>query len=70
MAGRGAGYFKTGLHVSYPIVSKDNPAPSLKDKPMANLFLNILESHGINQSTFGSTGTSAYGTSTLSEIKA
>jgi len=70
MAGKGGGYLKTGLHVSYPIFSKDSPAPSLKDRPLADLFLTVLGAYGINQSTFGSTGTSAYGKSLLTEIKA
>lgn len=70
-AGKAGGYLKTGQHISYDISSRGNPEPSLNDKPMADLFLNVLESFNINQSTFGTTNSSdPYGTSTLSEIKA
>ena len=70
-AGKAGGYLKTGQHISYNISSRNNPEPSLNDKPMADLYLNVLESFNINQSTFGTTnGSTPYGTSTLAEIKA
>ena len=70
-AGKAGGYLKAGQHISYDISSRGRPEPSLNDKPMANLFLNVLESFNINQSTFGTINSSdPYGTSTLSEIKA
>lgn len=70
-AGKAGGYLTGGKHVAYDIRSRNNPAPSLNDKPMADLFLNVLEAFDINQSTFGLTESGApYGTSPLSEIKA
>lgn len=70
-AGKAGGYLRGGQHISYQVNSRNNPEPSLSDKPMANLFLNVLEAFNVNQTTFGSIGNGqAYGTSSLLEIKA
>lgn len=70
-AGGAGGYLNGGQHISYPFTRTYQPEPSLNDTPMANLYLNVLEAFGINQGSFGTLEDGqAYGTSTLSEIKA
>jgi hypothetical protein len=68
VVGKGGGKFKTGQHIIYPHTSGNGP--SVKgDKPMANLFINVLQAFGINQSTFGTDGVNPYGTAPLAELE-
>jgi hypothetical protein len=69
VAGRAGGRFRTGQHIVYPHSGSGGPS-NKSDMPMANLFLNFLHAFGINQTTFGTDGSSPYGTKPLSEISA
>jgi hypothetical protein len=69
-AGRAGGRFKTDQHVTYAMKSRDQPEPSLSDRPMADLFLNILGAFDIERDTFGTTGDEPYGKAPLAELEA
>ena len=73
VAGGAGGAFATGRHISYPSTA-DSGAGAIGtarrgDKPLANLYISIMQAFGLNVSTFGSVdGTTPYGTGPLSEL--
>ena len=69
VAGKAAGRFRTGQHIVYPHSGASGPS-SKTDVPLANLYLNVLQAFGIDQSTFGSDGSSPYGQRPLPELSA
>jgi hypothetical protein len=67
VAGAAGGRWKPGRHINYP--HKGSGGPSNKtDTPMANLFVSALQAFNIEQTTFGTDGSAAYGTKPLSEL--
>jgi hypothetical protein len=67
VAGSAGGRWKPGRHIAY--AHKGSGGPSNKtDTPMANLFVSALQAFNINQSSFGTDGTAAYGTKPLAEL--
>jgi hypothetical protein len=74
VAGRAGGAFATGRHILYPS-TPDKGAGAVEtarraDKPLANLYISILQAFGLDVSTFGSVdGTTPYGTGPLSELR-
>jgi hypothetical protein len=73
VAGKLGGAFSPGRHIVYPS-TPDNGAGAIStarraDKPLANLYISIMQAFGLNVSTFGSVdGTTPYGTGPLSEL--
>jgi hypothetical protein len=74
LAGRAGGAFATGRHISYPS-TPDKGAGAIgtarrADKPLANLYISIMQAFGLDVTTFGSVdGTTPYGTGPLSELR-
>jgi hypothetical protein len=73
VAGGAGGRFKTGRHIAYPSTAdRGNGAMETArrgDMPLANLYISIMQSFGMDVSTFGSVdGTTPYGTRPLSEL--
>lgn len=72
VVGKAGGRWKAGQHIVYASKKStgDKETQRKADKPMANLFLSVLDAFGIPQSTFGHDDTgAAYGTSRLSELE-
>jgi hypothetical protein len=69
LAGRAGGKFRTGQHIVYPHSGSSGPS-NKTDMPLANLYLNILQAFGLNQSTFGTDGSNPYGQKPLGELQA
>jgi hypothetical protein len=73
VAGGAGGAFATGRHINYPS-TPDSGSGAIgtarrADKPLANLYISIMQAFGLNVSTFGSVdGTTPYGTGPLSEL--
>jgi len=73
VAGAAGGRFKTGRHIAYPS-TPDRGAGAMEtarrgDMPLANLYISVMQSFGMDVSTFGSVdGTTPYGTKPLSEL--
>ena len=73
LAGSAGGAFATGRHINYPS-TPDSGSGSIgtarrADKPLANLYISIMQAFGLDVSTFGSTdGTTPYGTKPLAEL--
>jgi hypothetical protein len=67
VGGKAAGRFRTGQHLVYPHSGSGGPS-NKSDMPLANLYLNVLQAFGINQSTFGTDGSNPYGTRPLAEL--
>jgi hypothetical protein len=73
VAGRAGGAFSTGRHIHYAS-TPDNGAGAIgtarrADKPLANLYISIMQAFGLNVSTFGTVdGTTPYGTGPLTEL--
>jgi hypothetical protein len=74
VAGRAGGAFVTGRHINYPS-TPDSGSGAIgtarrADKPLANLYISIMQAFGLDVSTFGSVdGTTPYGTGPLSELR-
>jgi len=74
LAGGAGGAFATGRHINYPS-TPDNGSGAIgtarrADKPLANLYISIMQAFGMNVSTFGSVdGSTPYGTGPLSELR-
>ena len=73
VAGRAGGAFSTGRHIHYAS-TPDNGAGAIgtarrADKPLANLYISIMQAFGLNVGTFGSVdGTTPYGTGPLIDL--
>ncbi|HMF44976.1 MAG TPA: DUF1552 domain-containing protein [Polyangia bacterium] len=73
LAGRAGGAFATGRHIHYAS-TPDSGAGSVEtarraDKPLADLYISIMQAFGLDVTTFGSVdGTTPYGTAPLSEL--
>ena len=73
LAGRAGGAFATGRHIHYPS-TPDKGAGAIStarraDKPLANLYISIMQAFGLAVTTFGSVdGQTPYGTGPLSEL--
>jgi hypothetical protein len=74
VAGRAGGAFSTGRHILYPS-TPDKGSGAVEtarraDKPLANLYISIMQAFGLDVTTFGSVdGTTPYGTGPLSELR-
>jgi hypothetical protein len=74
VAGRAGGAFATGRHIHYAS-TPDSGAGAIAtarraDKPLANLYISIMQAFGLDVSTFGSVdGTTPYGTGPLTELR-
>jgi hypothetical protein len=73
VAGGAGGRFKTGRHIAYPSTpDRGNGAMETArrgDMPLANLYISIMQSFGMDVTTFGSVdGTTPYGSKPLSEL--
>jgi hypothetical protein len=73
VAGKAGGAFSPGRHILYPS-TPDSGSGAIEtarraDKPLANLYISIMQAFGMNVSTFGSVdGTTPYGTGPLVEL--
>jgi len=74
LAGRAGGAFATGRHIDYPS-TPDKGAGAIgterrADKPLANLYISIMQAFGLDVATFGTVdGTTPYGTGPLTELR-
>ena len=73
LAGRAGGAFATGRHIHYASTPDSGPGAvetaRRADKPLANLYISIMQAFGLDVRTFGSVdGTTPYGTAPLSEL--
>jgi len=74
VAGRAGGAFATGRHIAYAS-TPDKGTGAIEtarraDKPLANLYISIMQAFGLNVTTFGTVdGTTPYGTAPLAELR-
>lgn len=74
LAGGAGGAFATGRHIHYAS-TPDSGAGAIStarraDKPLADLYISIMQAFGLGVTTFGSVdGTTPYGTGPLSELR-
>jgi hypothetical protein len=74
LAGGAGGAFATGRHIHYAS-TPDSGAGAIStarraDKPLADLYISIMQAFGLAATTFGSVdGTTPYGTGPLSELR-